>query len=147
MKLAFKFSARGPDRVSDALATVLSTKGSWEFRPLFDLVYANLRSKDYARGGDELLRLRAHEKLQNFLFAGIVTKNGKEYSGVPQALATYVKTSAEFNARFVSGTHTHTPLKTSTAVTIPAPVVKERKRKPSVRRMSEERSATVNCPS
>ena len=106
MNLNFKFSLRGPDRVSDALADVLSSKGAWEFKTLFDLVHANLRAKDYARGGDEMLRLRAHEKLQNFLTAGIVTKSGKEYKGVPKALAAFVKTSAEFNARFASGTHT-----------------------------------------
>lgn len=105
MKLNFKFSLRSPDRVSDALAAVLSNKGAWEFKALFDLVHANLRSKDYARGGDEMLRLRAHEKLQNFLFSGIVTKVGKEYTGVPEALAAWVETSAEFNSRFASGTH------------------------------------------
>ena len=106
MKLNFRFSLRGPDRVSDALADVLSSKGAWEFKTLFDLVHANLRDKNFARNGDEMLRLRAHEKLQNFLTAGVVTKSGKEYKGVPKALAAWVKTSAEFNARFASGTHT-----------------------------------------
>ena len=113
MKLNFRFSLRGPDRVSDALAIVLSQKGAWEFKTLFDLVHANLLSKDYARGGDEMLRLRAHEKLQNFLTAGVVTKSGKEYKGVPKALDAWVKTSAEFNARFASGTHNYPAHKAS----------------------------------
>lgn len=109
MKLNFSFSLRGPDRVSEELATVLSKKGSWEFKALFDIIHASLRSKDQARGGEEMLRLRSYEKLQNFLSAGIVTKKGKEYSGAPKALAAFFKTSAEFNARFASGTHTFTP--------------------------------------
>lgn len=111
MKLNFSFSVRGPDRVSEELATVLSKKGSWEFKSLFEMVHANLRSKDLARGGEEMLRLRTHEKLQNFVFSGIVKKNGKEYTGVPKALAAFFKTSAEFNERFASGTHCRPPLK------------------------------------
>jgi len=120
MKLNFKFSLRGPDRVSEELATVLSKKGAWEFKELFDIVHANLRSKDYARGGEEMLRLRAHEKLQNFLFAGIVTKSGKAYRGVPKALETFFKTAAEFNAKFASGTHCRPPF--ISKVSGPAPV-------------------------
>jgi hypothetical protein len=99
MKTNLRFSLRGPDRISEELATVLSKKGSWEFRSLFEIVHTNLRSKNLARGGEELMRLRAHEKLQNFLHTGVVTKNGKEYSGVPKALANYFKTTAELNAR------------------------------------------------
>jgi hypothetical protein len=105
MKLNFSFSVRGPDRVAEELATVLSKKGAWEFKSLFDMVHANLRAKDLVRGGEEMLRLRTYEKLQNFLQAGIVKKTGKEYTGVPQSLAAFFKTSAEFNARFASGTH------------------------------------------
>ena len=103
MKANFSFSRRGPDRVSEELASVLSTKGSWEFKSLFDIVHASLRSKDMARGGEEMLRLRAHEKLQGFLKSGIVTKTGKEYTGVPKALEAFIKTAAEFNARLASG--------------------------------------------
>lgn len=99
MKKTLSFSLRGPDRISEELATVLSKKGSWEFKALFDIVHANLRSKDFARGGEELMRLRAHEKLQNFLQTGVVTKTGKEYAGVPKALVNYFKTTAELKAR------------------------------------------------
>ena len=143
MKLNFRFSLRGPDRVSDALATVLSNKGAWEFKALFDLVHANLLSKDYARGGDEMLRLRAHEKLQNFLSAGIVTKNGKEYKGVPKALAAFVKTSAEFNARFASGTHTYPAHKFNVFATPPTEATKVVKTTLPMRKAKEGRKATA----
>lgn len=103
MKLNTRFSVRGPDRVEEELATVLSKKGAFEFRALFDIVHANLRSRDLARGGEEMLRLRAHEKLQNFLRAGIVTKTGKEYTGVPKALEAFFKTAAELRARLATG--------------------------------------------
>ena len=135
MKLNFRFSLRGPDRVSDALATVLSSKGAWEFKTLFDLVHANLRAKDFARGGDEMLRLRTHEKLQNFLSAGIVTKNGKEYKGVPKALAAFVKTSAEFNARFASGTHTYPAHKVSGAGAVATVMAEAAKTKPAAKKV------------
>lgn len=103
----FKFSVRGPDRVSEELATVLSTKKAMEFKDIFDLVHASLLAKDYARGGEEMLRLRAHEKLQAFVPAGIVTKDQKKYKGVPKMLKEFLTTAAEFNARFASGTHVH----------------------------------------
>jgi len=99
MNKNLSFSLRGPDRISEELATVLSKKGSWEFKSLFDIVHANLRSKDFARGGEEMMRLRAHEKLQHFLHTGIVTKKGKEYTGVPKALVNFFKTTAELKAR------------------------------------------------
>ena len=142
MKLNFKFALRGPDRISEELATVLSRKGAWDFRDLFDIVHASLRAKDYARSGNEMLRLRAHEKLQNFLSAGIVTKNGKEYSGVPKALEAFFKTAAEFNARFASGTHYHHPSKSKVSGTAPLTTTTERvkvaKTKLSVREAQQQ---------
>jgi hypothetical protein len=109
MKLNFSFSLRGPDRVAEELATVLSKAGALEFKSLFDIVHTNLRSRDLARGGEEMLRLRAYEKLQNLVQAGIVKKAGKEYRGVPKALAAFFETAAEFNARFASGKHCRPP--------------------------------------
>ena len=98
---------------------MLSQKGSWEFKSLFDIVHAGLRSKDLARGGEEMLRLRAHEKLQSFLQSGIVTKTGREYTGVPKALEAFFKTAAEFNAKFAAGTHAHPPVGARVTVTAP----------------------------
>ena len=99
MNKNLSFSLRGPDRMSEELATVLSTKGSWDFKTLFGILHTNLRSKGFANGGEEMLRLRAHEKLQNFVHTGVATKTGKEYTGVPKALVNYFKLTAELKAK------------------------------------------------
>ena len=110
MKLSFRFSPRGPDRIAEELATVLSKKASYEFKALFLIVHENLRSRNAANGGEEMLRLRAYEKLQHLVQAGIVKKTGKEYTGVASALVTFMATAAEFNAKFASGAHRRPPL-------------------------------------
>lgn len=129
MKLNFSFSLRGPDRVAEELATVLSKAGALEFKSLFDIVHTNLRSRDLARGGEEMLRLRAYEKLQNLVQAGIVKKAGKEYRGVPKALVAFFQTAAEFNARFASGKHCRPPF-TPAEVQKPALAVKKAEKAP-----------------
>ena len=116
---------------------MLSKKGSWEFRSLFEVVHMNLRFKDFARGGEEMLRLRAHEKLQNFLYSGIVTKKGKEYSGVPKALAAFFKTAAEFNARFASGTPFRPLLESTVSETTTTEGAKVAKTKLPIRKAQE----------
>src|SRR5438128_2735273 len=109
MKTTYGFSRRGPDRVAEELAAVLSTKASFEFKALFSIVFANLRLRNAAGGGEEMLRLRAYEKLQNLVQAGIVKKTGKEYKGVPGALATFMERAAELNAQFAAGAHNRPP--------------------------------------
>ncbi|MEA3213294.1 MAG: hypothetical protein QOE70_6351 [Chthoniobacter sp.] len=84
---------------------MLSKKASFEFKALFLVVHANLKSRNAAGGGEEMLRLRAYEKLQNLVQAGIVRKTGKEYTGVASALVTFMETAAELNAKFAAGTH------------------------------------------
>jgi hypothetical protein len=91
------------------LAVVLSKKASYEFKALFDVVHANLRARNAASGGEEMLRLRAYEKLQNLVQAGIVKKVGKEYRGVPSGLASFFETAAALNAKFASGDHCRPP--------------------------------------
>lgn len=103
MKSSYGFSRRGPDRIAEELAIVLSAKDSYEFKPLFLLVHANLRSRNAALGGEEMLRLRAYEKLQNLVQAGVVKKVGKEYRGVPDALHLFLETAAALNAKFEAG--------------------------------------------
>jgi hypothetical protein len=80
------FSRRGPDVVTEELVAVLSGSASFEFKPLFDLVHANLRARKSASGGEEMLRLRAYEKLQSLVSQGMVkktiTKAGKFYKGL-----------------------------------------------------------------
>ena len=65
---------------------VLSSRASFEFKPLFDIVIAKLRERNAASGGEEMLRLRVYEKLQGLVSQGAVdrTVNGitKKYKGV-----------------------------------------------------------------
>jgi len=75
-----------PDNVTEELVAVLSSKASFEFKPLFDIVIAKLRERNAASGGEEMLRLRVYEKLQGLVNQGAVdrTVNGitKKYKGV-----------------------------------------------------------------
>ena len=86
------FRRRIPDNVTEELVAVLSSKASFEFKPLFDLVMFNLRERNAASGGEEMLRLRVYEKLQGLVNQGAVnrTVNGltKKYKGVPPRMAT-----------------------------------------------------------
>ena len=75
------FSRRVPDLVTEELVAVLSRRASFEFKQLFDIVHENLRARNAASGGEEMLRLRAYEKLQNLVTRGLVEKLGKEYKG------------------------------------------------------------------
>lgn len=115
MKTTYGFSRRGPDRVAEELAAVLSKKATFEFKALFTVIHANLRARNAASGGEEMLRLRAYEKLQNLVQAGLVKKVGKEYRGVPAGLASFLATAAELNAKFAAGISNRPP------VTTPAP--------------------------
>src|SRR5271168_913501 len=85
------FSRRGPDLITEELMAVLSGSGSFEFKPLFDVIHANLRARKSANGGEEMLRLRAYEKLQSLVNQGVVkktiTKAGKHYKGLPSLAA------------------------------------------------------------
>ena len=80
------FSRRGPDRITEELVTVLSGKEAYEFKALFDIIQVNLIERKAASGGEEMLRLRSYEKLQNLVQAGVVKKVGKKYKGHPVAI-------------------------------------------------------------
>ncbi len=120
MNTTYGFSRRGPDRVAEELAAVLSKKTSFEFKSLFDIVHANLRDRNAAGGGEEMLRLRAYEKLQNLVQAGLVKKTGKEYRGDAAALRQFLETAAELNAKFAAGVEARKP--------VPAPVPAPKKK-------------------
>src|SRR6266436_8894151 len=81
------FSRRMPDNVTEELVAVLSSRASYEFKGLFDIILVNLRERNAASGGEEMLRLRIYEKLQSLVNQGAVnrTVNGitKKYKGVP----------------------------------------------------------------
>src|ERR1700726_2279419 len=86
------FSRRMPDNVTEELVAVLSSRASFEFKPLFDIILLNLRERNAASGGEEMLRLRVYEKLQGLVNQGAVTRtvNGvtKKYKGVPARMTT-----------------------------------------------------------
>lgn len=110
MNKNYGFSRKGPDLVAEELAKVLSSKVSYEFKALFLIVHANLKARNAANGGEEMLRLRAHEQLQKLLRAGVVKKTGKEYSGVPAALVAFFDAAAEMKEKLALGIHLRPPL-------------------------------------
>ena len=93
------FARRGPDTVTEELAAVLSAGEAFEFKPLFDVIHVNLKARNAASGGEEMLRLRTYEKLQNLVRRGIVNKISKSYQGVPAALARFAAETAEAKAK------------------------------------------------
>ena len=82
------FARRLPDLVTEELASVLSSRSSFEFKGLFEVVHENLRARNAANSGEEMLRLRAYEKLQNLVARGMVKKDRKKYKGIPKQLST-----------------------------------------------------------
>src|ERR1700741_3377715 len=80
------FRRRMPDNLTEELIAVLSSRASFEFKPLFDIVLLNLRERNAASGGEEMLRLRAYEKLQGLVSQGAVNRTvtgaTKKYKGV-----------------------------------------------------------------
>ncbi len=76
-----RFSRRLPDHVTDELCNVLAEKTVFGFNDLFERVFENLKVRNAVSGGEEMLRLRSYEKLQNLVNRGLVEKLGKEYKG------------------------------------------------------------------
>src|SRR5438093_988674 len=91
-KRGISFTRRMPDNITEELIAVLSSKASFEFKPLFDIILLNLRERNAASGGEEMLRLRVYEKLQGLVGQGAVnrTVNGitKKYKGVAPRMNT-----------------------------------------------------------
>jgi hypothetical protein len=85
-RAAITFTRRAPDNLTEELVVVLSSKESFEFKPLFEIILLNLRERNAANGGEELLRLRVYEKLQSLVYQGAVnrtvTGTTKKYKGV-----------------------------------------------------------------
>lgn len=84
------FTRRAPDNLTEELVAVLSSKASFEFKPLFEIVLLNLRERKAASGGEEMLRLRAYEKLQGLVHQGAVHRQvtgiTKTYKGVAKRM-------------------------------------------------------------
>jgi hypothetical protein len=87
---AISFTRRAPDNLTEVLVGVLSSKASFEFKPLFEIILVNLRERNAANGGEELLRLRAYERLQGLVHQGAVTRTvtgvTKKYKGVAKRM-------------------------------------------------------------
>lgn len=81
--------------------TVLLEKSSFEFKALFEVIHANLRARNAASGGEEMLRLRAYEKLQSLVGAGVVKKTGKEYKSSGAALLAYSVRMKELRTKVI----------------------------------------------
>jgi hypothetical protein len=90
-KRGISFTRRMPDNITEELIAVLSSKASFEFKPLFDIILLNLRERNAASGGEEMLRLRAYEKLQGLVSQGAVNREvtgiTKKYKGVATRMA------------------------------------------------------------
>jgi len=71
----------GPDLLTEELVGALSGNSTYEFKPLFTVVYDNLQARRAAHGGEDMLRLRLYEKLQYLVQMGSVEKEGKNYRG------------------------------------------------------------------
>src|SRR6184192_1216058 len=93
------FTRRMPDHVTEQLVAVLSSRASFEFKPLFEIVLLKLRERNAASGGEEMLRLRAYERLQGLVNQGAVNRTvtgvTKKYKGVA---ARMVRLRAEMKA-------------------------------------------------
>ena len=76
----------GPDLLTEELIGVLSGDLTYEFKPLFTVVYGNLQARKAAHGGEDMLRLRLYEKLQWLVRMGGVEKEGKNYRGNSRTL-------------------------------------------------------------
>ena len=110
MKKAYTLKRRAPDILTLELATVLSEGNSFEFKALFSVVHANLRARNAANGGEEMLRLRAYEKLQHLVQQGSVLKSAKSYCGNPAALAALKEHVAAEHGRNLLSAIRNTPL-------------------------------------
>src|ERR1700726_155401 len=80
------FSRGMPDNIIEKVVAVPSCKASSKFKPLFEIILLNLRERNAASGGEEMLRLRSYEKLQGLVNQGAVTRTvtgiTKKYKGV-----------------------------------------------------------------
>jgi hypothetical protein len=77
-----RFSRRVPDHVTDELILALSEPTTYGFNDLFQVIYAKLKLKNAVSGGEEMLRLRAYEKLHDLVARGMVKKEARKFRGL-----------------------------------------------------------------
>lgn len=122
------FSRRLPDLVTEELVAVLSKKGAtFEFKQLFDVVHDRLKKRNAASGGEEMLRLRAYEKLQHLVSRNMVKKSGKKYKGLA-SLAHAIAPEEPLPPAVIFGAPAVVP-----AIKKLAPVAKVKAAKPSAK--------------
>ena len=63
-------SRKTPDLVTDELILILHEAGMLEFNDIFQRTVVVMKAKHMSLGGEEILRLRIYEKLQNLVSAG-----------------------------------------------------------------------------
>jgi hypothetical protein len=68
------------------LRAVLAEQQWLEFKPLVLRVLARLREAGHSSGGDEMLRLRTYNALQDFVRHGVAERAGQQYRGTAAAL-------------------------------------------------------------
>src|SRR5215207_3696467 len=87
MGLNFYAAARRtPDILMEELVSTLLCAKSFEFKVLFTTIHTTLKEKKIGGGGEEMLRLRTYDKLQNLVRDGNVTKTAGKYRGVKKQL-------------------------------------------------------------
>src|SRR2546428_6574456 len=82
------FTRRAPDNITEELIAVLSSKASFEFKPLFEIILLNLRERNAASGGEEMLRLLAYEKLHGLVSQGAANRTIKGATKKYKCVAT-----------------------------------------------------------
>ena len=76
------FSRRVPDLVTEELVAVLSRRSSFEFKQLFDIVHENLRARNAASGGEEMLRLASLREIAESRGARCGQEERQEIQGI-----------------------------------------------------------------
>ncbi len=102
------FSRRAPDIITEELVAAFTSSTSYQFKPLFDLVFTNLRARNAVSGGEEMLRLRSYEKLQSLVDRGAVKKTVtgavKNYKGVRAPLLVLTAEMQQLRSEWVERT-------------------------------------------
>ena len=99
MKRALRVRTVGRDRIAEELMITLVMRKWFEFKPLFLLIHGALRERRAAHGGEEMLRLRVYDKLQEMVTEGLVEKAGKLYRGRLAPLAARMEYLATLHCR------------------------------------------------
>lgn len=77
-------SRKSPDLVTDELIDIMQNAGVLEFNEIFLQMLSTMKEKKMPMSGEEILRLRIYDKLQNLVSAGGLMKKGKVYTATPK---------------------------------------------------------------